>query len=440
VGSSAGSSIPNAGGFTRHFQVNIQTWGNIVDFIKDKIAQRLGGSSFGEQTEIYKFERIKRLKKEAAKKFQYIELIDMGVGEPDTPASAAIVSVLNEESGKANNRFYSDNGILEFQTAAAEYMKAVFNVSGLEPAKNIIHGIGTKPILAMLPMCLIDPGDFCLVTTPGYPILGTHTKYLGGEVYNLPLYRENDFYPDFDSIPEWIFRKSKVLYINYPNNPTGQVATREFFQKVVNFARRSNVVVVHDAAYAALTYDGEKPLSFLSTPGALDVGVEIQSLSKAFCMTGWRLGFLVGNEKLVTAYGTIKDNTDSGQFRAIQKAGVYALNHPEITESICVKYSRRLDILVQALNEIGFDAIKPKGSFYCYVPMPAGTAKGIHFQSAQEAAEYFIINANISVVPWDDCGGYLRFSVTFEADDSDGEIRVITELKKRFESLDLIFE
>lgn len=315
-----------------------------MDFFKDIIADRLGGTHFGEKTEIYKFERIKRSKREAAKKFPHMPLIDMGVGEPDSPADLSIVEILNEESGKFCNRFYADNGIIEFQVAASEYMEKVFSVTGLEPTKNIVHGIGTKSILAILPLCFINPGDITLLTTPGYPILGTYTKYLGGEVYNLPLSPENDFYPDYQAIPDDILKRSKLLYINYPNNPTGQVATESFFRETVAFAKKHHIAVIHDAAYAALTYDGEKPLSFLSTPGAIDVGAEIQSLSKAYNMTGWRIGFLVGNEKLVSAYGTVKDNTDSGQFRAIQKAGVYALRHPEITDKICNKYSRRLNL------------------------------------------------------------------------------------------------
>lgn len=410
-----------------------------MDHFKNKIAQRLGGESFGEDTAIYKFEKIKRLKAEAAKIMPELKLIDMGVGEPDQPADETVVAILNEESGKACNRFYSDNGIPEYQIAAASYMERVYNVKGLDPFANIVHGIGTKPILAMLPLCLINPGDISLMTVPGYPVLGTYTQYLGGEVYRLPLTEDNDFYPDLEGIPEEVCRRSKVLYINYPNNPTGQVATEDFFEKVIHFAKKKDVAVIHDAAYAALTYDGTKPLSFLSMPGAMGVGAEIQSMSKAFNMTGWRLGFLAGNQKLVSAYANIKDNTDSGQFRAIQKAGVYALSHTELTETICEKYSRRFDLLVPALNELGFHAKKPKGSFYCYVEKPMGAKNGVQFNTAFEAAEYLIMKANVSVVPWDDCGGYLRFSVTFEADGVDGERAIINELKQRLEGLGLTF-
>jgi LL-diaminopimelate aminotransferase len=410
-----------------------------MDFFKDKIAARLGGAQFGDEQGVYKFERIKRLKRQAAVNFPDLRPIDMGVGEPDMPADRGIADVLRQECGLPENRFYADNGILEFQTAAAEYMQTIYGVKGLDPRKHILHGIGTKPIFAMLPLCLIDPGDISIVTVPGYPVLGTYTRYLGGTVFSLPLRPENNFYPDFDEIPAEIRKRSKLLYINYPNNPTGQAATPEFFKAVVAFARTNNIAVVHDAAYASLTYDDAQPLSFLSADGALEVGVEVQSLSKAFNMTGWRLGFLAGNEKLVKACGTVKDNTDSGQFRAIQKAGIYALHHPELTLIVREKYSRRLNLLVETLREVGFHAAKPKGTFYCYVPIPKGTKSGISFQSAQEVAEHLILNANISVVPWDDCGSYLRLSVTYEAQSPEEEIDTMNALKSRLSALEFVF-
>jgi LL-diaminopimelate aminotransferase len=227
--------------------------------------------------------------------------------------------------------------------------------------------------------------------------------------------------------------------MNYPNNPTGQVATRDFYERVVEFTHRNNIFVIADAAYAALTFDGYQPLSFLSIDGAMDVGVEVHSLSKAFNMTGWRLAFVVGNAKIIKAYGTVKDNTDSGQFRAIQKAGVYALQHPELTLKNCQRYSRRFDLLVNALRECGFDANKPKGSFYCYVPAPKGTKSGIRFENAEDGSEYLIKEASISTVPWDEVGHYLRISVTFEANGINEEKRVIEEVKRRLTRLELVF-
>jgi LL-diaminopimelate aminotransferase len=230
-----------------------------------------------------------------------------------------------------------------------------------------------------------------------------------------------------------------MLYLNYPNNPTGAVANIEFFEQVVGFASKNNIIVINDSAYGALTYDGYKPLSFLSVDGAMDVGLEVHSLSKAFNMTGWRIGFICGNSKAVKAYGTVKDNTDSGQFRAIQKAGIQAFKHPEITENTIAKYSRRFDLLVNALNDVGFDAKKPKGTFYCYVKAPAGTENGIAFDTASEFSEFLIKESLISTVPWDDAGKYIRFSVTFEADSPQKEKDVIDEMKERMKVLKLRF-
>ena len=408
-----------------------------MSYIDRLISERLGGINFGLDTTTYKFEKIKRAKAQLKKRNPEVKLIDMGVGEPDSAADKKVVKILSIESGKVENRYYADNGILEFKVSACKYLESVYKVKGLDPERNIIHGIGSKPILAMIPICIINPGDYVLMTTPGYPILGTYTKYLGGKVYDLELKEENNFFPDLNNIPEEILKKAKILYINYPNNPTGQTATEEFFKEVVQFAKKNEILVVHDAAYAAVTFDGYEPLSFLSVEGAIDVGVEIHSLSKAFNMTGWRLAFIAGNEKVVKAYGAVKDNTDSGQFRAIQKAGIYAMEHTDITKKTCEKYSRRFDLLVKALEEVGFTAKKPKGTFYCYVKAPIG-AGNIRFENAEEAAEFLIINAAISTVPWDEVGAYLRFSVTFEVLEETEE-DIINEVKDRLKALKLVF-
>jgi len=412
----------------------------MTNFFDDKISERLGGAAFGKSTVIYKFELIKRAKAAAKLANPEIPLIDMGVGEPDWQADDIVVQALSEEAGKPENRWYADNGIIEFQEAAAQYLEKVYGLRGLSPTENIVHGIGSKPVLAMLPICFINPGDVLLITVPGYPVTATYTKYLGGEIYNLPLYESNSFLPDFDTIPRDILKKAKLLYINYPNNPTGAVADISFFEKVVKFARENNIVVINDAAYGALTYDGYRPFSFLSVDGAMDVGIEVHSLSKAFNMTGWRIGFLCGNPKAVNAYATVKDNTDSGQFRAIQKAGIRALKNTEITQRTIDKYSRRFDLLVEALRETGFNAKKPKGSFYCYVKAPSGTMDGKVFNTASEVSEYLIREEQISTVPWDDAGHYLRFSVTFEAATEQEEKEVVDEMKRRLMKLNLKFQ
>ncbi len=400
------------------------------DTIQGLFAERIGGSRFGREDKIYKFEKIKRAKAAALKANPGTELIDLGVGEPDDMAPPGIVDTMQKECAKWENRGYADNGIAEFKEAAARYMESVYAVKGLDPGREIIHGIGSKPALAMLPSAFVNHGDITLMTVPGYPVMGTHTKWYGGEVVNLPLQEENNFLPDLDSIALSILERAKLLYLNYPNNPTGGAATQEFFEKVVRFASENNIIVVHDAAYAALNFEG-KPLSFLSIPGAKEVGIEIHSLSKAFNMTGWRIAFVAGNEKVVNAYGFVKDNYDSGQFKAIQKAGAYALDNASLTTDISRKYERRLKALVETLNSTGFSARMPKGSFYLYVKIPKRTKSGTIFNSAEDFSEFLIKDKLISSVPWDDAGSYVRFSATFIAKDLSDETRILNEVRRR---------
>jgi len=305
-------------------------------YIQNLFADRIGGRQYGKSTAIYKFEKIKRAKRAALAAHPGAEIIDMGVGEPDEMAFPEVVAKLHEEARKPENRGYADNGDGVLKVAAARYLEQVCGVGGINPETEVVHSIGSKAALSILPAALINPGDYVLMTTPGYPVFGTHAKYYGGLVHNLPLTEAGNFLPDLDGIPGDVLRKAKVLVINYPNNPTGASASPEFFAKVVDFARRNNVVVIHDAAYAALVFEG-RPLSFLAAPGAKEVGIELHSTSKSFNMTGWRCGFVAGNELLVKAYSDVKDNTDSGQFLAIQHAAAYCLDHPEITEKIAAK-------------------------------------------------------------------------------------------------------
>jgi LL-diaminopimelate aminotransferase len=407
-------------------------------YIQNLFADRIGGSQYGKSDAIYKFEKIKRAKRAAMAAHPGQEIIDMGVGEPDELAFPEVIDELCREAKRPENRGYADNGIQEFKEAAARYLARVYGVKGINPGTEIVHGIGSKPVLAMFPSIFINPGDVTLMTVPGYPVMATHTRWYGGSVHALPLTAENGFLPDLDTVPADVRKKAKLLYLNYPNNPTGAGATRAFFEKVVRFARENDIIVVQDAAYSALMY-GTKPLSFLSVPGAKDVGVEIHSLSKAYNMTGWRLAFVAGNDRVVAGYATVKDNYDSGQFKAIQKAGVHALDHPEITEKIKVKYERRLRSLVSTLNAMGFDARMPAGTFYLYVGMPKGVKGGRRFANAEEFSEYLITEKLISTVPWDDAGPYIRFSATFEAKGKADEKRVLAEFKKRMSGLQFEF-
>jgi LL-diaminopimelate aminotransferase len=407
-------------------------------YIQRRFAERVGGAKFGKSTKIYKFEKIKRAKAAAQKARPGVELLDFGVGEPDDMAFPGVVDTLQREAAKWENRGYADNGIAEFKDAAARYLARVFGAPGIDPQTEVLHAIGAKPALAMLPACFINPGDVAIVTVPGYPVMATHTRWYGGRVVELPLSQERNYLPDLGALKAGDLKRAKLLYLNYPNNPTGASATREFYQAVVKFAKRHRLVVVVDAAYAGLTY-GEPPLSFLSIPGAKDVGVELHSLSKAFNMTGWRLGFLAGNPLVVSAFGMVKDNCDSGQFKAIQRAGMYALDHPEITAEIGRKYERRLRGMVAALSSVGFDATMPRGSFFLYTRAPKAVKSGRKFRSAEEASEFLITERLISTVPWDDVGRYLRFSATFLAKDESDERRVLDELKRRLSDLALVF-
>ena len=411
-------------------------------YIQNLFAERIGGSQYGKSGAIYKFEKIKRAKRAAMAAHPGAEIIDMGVGEPDEMAFPAVVDRLCEEARNPQNRGYADNGDAVLKQAAAKYLEKVCGVPGINPESEIIHSIGSKAALSILPATLINPGDYVLMTIPGYPVFGTHAKYYGGLVHNLPLTEQNRFLPDLDSVPRDVLARSKVLVLNYPNNPTGASATPDFFEAVVAFARRHHLVVIHDAAYAALVFEG-KPLSFLATPGAKEVGVELHSASKTFNMTGWRCGFVAGNQLLVKAYGDVKDNSDSGQFLAIQHAAAHGFDHPEITEQIATKYSRRMTSLVEVLARSGFKARKPKGSFFLYVRAPhAATAQGgkrIDFASAEDVSQWLITEKLLSTVPWDDAGAYLRFSVTFVAKDQNDERRILDEIQRRLSDVEFAF-
>ncbi|HPA70746.1 MAG TPA: LL-diaminopimelate aminotransferase [Spirochaetota bacterium] len=402
--------------------------------IQGLIADRIGGSRFGKEDTIYKFEKIKRAKREALKNNPGTELIDLGVGEPDEKAFAPVIQALQREAEDPVNRGYSDNGIAEFQEAAARYMKNVFGVGGIDPATEVVHAIGSKSALAMMPSAFVNPGDAVIMTVPGYPVFGTHAEWYGGHVHNLPLKREDAFLPDIESIPADVLKRAKAMVLNYPNNPTGAGADESFYKRVIEFAAKHKILVIIDAAYAALSFKGQ-PFSFLSLPGAKDVGVEIHSLSKSFNMTGWRLAFVTGNPLAVKAFATVKDNYDSGQFKAIQKAGAAALDNYRLTDTIKAKYERRLRKLVSTLTRLGFNAKMPDGTFYLYVEIPKGMKGGVRFASAEDFSQFLIREKLISTVPWDDVGHFVRFSATFEARDAADEERILAEVEKRLGEL-----
>ncbi len=406
-------------------------------YFQQLFADRIGGAAYGKGTDIYKFEKIKRAKRKALAEHPERELLDFGIGENDSMADPTVREAMAREINLPENRGYADNGIGEFTEAVSRFMSRSLGVS-LDAETQINHSIGSKPALAMLPAAFINPGDVTLMTVPGYPVAGTHTKYYGGSVYALPLLAENNFLPDLDSIPEDVRRNAKLLVLNYPNSPTGKTATIDFYERVVRFCQQHQIVVIQDAAHIMLSFDSP-PLSFLSVDGAIEVGVESHSLSKGFDMIGWRMGWVCGNERIVRAFSDVKDNTDSGQFIAIQKAAIAALDNDAIPEAVAAKYQRRLEKLVAMLSRCGIPASMPGGTYFLYTPSPKRVAGGLTFESAESASQYLITEHSICTVPWDDAGPYLRFSVTYEAEDASQEDRLMAETESRLKDISFEF-
>ena len=405
-------------------------------WFQNLFADRIGGANYGKSNEIYKFEKIKRAKRQAMAEHPERQLLDFGIGENDDMADASVRASMKSEVDKVENRGYADNGIANYKEAAAAFVQQRFSVT-LDPVTEVCHCIGSKPAYAMLPACFINPGDVTLMTAPGYPVAGTWTRYLGGEVHRLLLKKENGFFPDLDGIPDDIKKRAKLLVINYPNSPTGAVATRDFYRRVIDFAQKNRVVVVQDAAHILLSYRGE-PLSFLQVDGAKEVGVEVHSMSKGFNMIGWRMGFVAGHAKIVQAYADVKDNSDSGQFMATQHAAAAALRNPHIPIAIKVKYERRLRKLVAALQATGFQCEMPGGTYFLYTASPKGAGER-SFANAEEASQYLIHEQSVCCVPWDDAGAFLRFSVTYIAKDEAEEDALMAETAARLKGMRLRF-
>lgn len=364
-------------------------------------------------------ERIKQLPpylfaaidaKKAEVQAQGVDVIDLGVGDPDMPTPAHIVQSLKLAADKSENHQYpSYVGMLSYRQAAADWFGRRFGVT-FDPAAEVVSLIGSKEGIAHMPLAFVDPGDYVLVPDPGYPVYAIATSFAGGVPYMMPLKAENGFLPDLDAIPEAVAQKSKLMFINYPNNPTGAVADYDFFVKVVEFAVRYNVIVCHDAAYTEMAYDGYKPLSFLEVPGAREVGVEFHSLSKTYNMTGWRIGFAIGNPQIVAGLGKVKTNIDSGAFQAIQEAAITALAaDQQCVKEMCEIYRKRRDLMVSFLTRAGFTLASPKATFYLWINNPEG-------MTSAEVSAMFLEKAGVVVTPGNGFGdageGYFRISLT----------------------------
>ena len=355
----------------------------------------------------YLFAEIDRRKREALS--HGVDLIDLGIGDPDIPTPPVIVEKLMESASKpVNHRYPNSSGMAEFRAAVANWYKARFDVN-LDPTKEVVSLIGSKEGIGNMAVAFVDPGDVVLVASPCYPVYHIGTAFNGGKNYFLPLKKENAFLPDLEAIPAEIARQAKLLWINYPNNPTAAVADKAFFERVVEFANKYNVIVCHDAAYTEMGYDGYRPMSFLQVEGARDVGIEFHSLSKTFNMTGWRIGMAVGNPELVTGLAQAKSNLDSGIFQAIQEAGIEALRlGDQIVEPSRKIYQERRDVLVEGLRAVGLDCEKPRATFYVWVSCPKGLSSAAFTTKLLEEAGVVTTPGN----GFGDAGeGYVRFTV-----------------------------
>ncbi|AEH22476.1 LL-diaminopimelate aminotransferase [Thermodesulfobacterium geofontis OPF15] len=357
----------------------------------------------------YLFVELDRLKNE--KKEQGVDVIDLGIGDPDIPTPSEIVEVAKKALEKKEyHRYPSNLGSLFFRKAVADYMKKRFGVI-FDPEKEILALIGSKEGIAHFPIGFVNPGDVVLCPDPAYPVYYLGTIFADGIPYYMPLTWENEFLPDLGKIPQEILEKAKIIWLNYPNNPTGAVAKKDFFKEVIKFAKKYNIIVAHDAAYIEMYYE-EPPISIFEIDGAKDVAIEFHSLSKTFCMTGWRIGFAVGNSFLVSTLAKVKSNIDSGVFTAIQEAGAYALNNLEnIVPSLIKVFKKRRDLVSLELEKLGYQFIKPSATFYLWVKTPKGF-------SSQEFCKKVLQDVGVVITPGAGFGkageGYFRIALTVE--------------------------
>ena len=339
-----------------------------------------------------------------------IEVISLGIGDPDTPTYRYVIEAMREAVGDpGTHRYPSNRGRPEFREAFADFYLQRFGVE-IDAVDEIIPALGAKECIYNLCFAFLDPGEVALASDPGYPVYTGGPVLAGAEAYLLPLVPSRGFAPDLDAIPEDKLAAARLLFINYPNNPTGAVVPDGFFERVVDLAREHEILVVHDNAYSETTFDGYVAPSFLATPGAKEVGVEVFSLSKGYNMTGWRCAAILGNPEAIRTYWRLKTNVDSGMFEAVQLAGAAALRGPrKDVEEMCSIYQRRRDLVVDALGAIGVDVAAPKGTIYIWAPVPAG-------HSSTSFAELVLEEAAVVVSPGSMYGpsgeGFFRISLT----------------------------
>ena len=356
----------------------------------------------------YLFATIDEAKAEM--KAKGVDVIDLGVGDPDTPTPDHIVeSMIEAVRDPLTHRYPSYTGMIEFREAATNWCKETRGID-LNPATEALTLIGSKEGVAHIPLAYINPGDVALCPDPAYPVYKIGTQFAGGEPHIMPLLEENGFLPDLDAIPKDKLARAKLMFFNYPNNPTGATADKKYFEEVVEFAKNNDIVVVHDNAYSEMVYDDYKAPSFLEVDGAMDVGIELYSLSKTYNMTGWRLAFAVGNKAMIQGFGKAKSNIDSGAFDAVQRAGITALSSSQqCVDDMNKIYQERRDVLIKGLNEMGLDVKAPKATFYVWTPIPDG-------YTSIDFSKLLLEEAGIVATPGVGFGeygeGYVRFALT----------------------------
>ena len=356
----------------------------------------------------YLFAELDEMKREAAKKGA--DVIDLGIGDPDIATPEHIVTSLQKSSVRAEtHRYPSYKGLLELRRSLADWYKKRFGVI-LDPETEVLPLIGSKEGIGHIPLAFINDGDIALIPDPGYPVYRSGVTLAGGECYQMPLLLKNSFLPDLSSIPQSVAKKAKMMFLNYPNNPTSAIADKVFFSEVLNFAKKYDIIVCHDAAYSEICYDGYSAPSFLEVDETKEIGIEFHSLSKTYNMTGWRIGFAAGNDKILSALGKVKTNLDSGIFQAIQLAGIEALNGTrEETEKTLRIYQERRDTFINGLNKIGWDVPKPKATFYIWAPVLPG-------YSSMSLVLSLLEKAGVVTTPGTGFGengeGFIRMSLT----------------------------
>lgn len=362
---------------------------------------------------VYLFARLDKMIEE--KKAKSIDVINLGIGDPDLPTPDYIIDHLCREARNPQNHRYSSYfGMPAFRQAVAQWYKNRFGAQ-LDGKNEVVMLIGSKEGIGHIPWCYINPGDMALVPDPCYPVYGNGVLLAGGEPHLMPLKADNGFLPDFRDIPTDVAQKAKLMFLCYPNNPTGAIAPDNFFREAIAFAREYEILICHDVAYCDIAYDGYKPPSFLQFPGAKEVGVEFGSVSKPYNMTGWRIGWCAGNPEAVEALGRLKSNLDTGQFQAIQLAAIKALiSDQSFTKKMCDIYKERRDICVDGLNAMGWKLEKPKAAFYIWAPVPSGYTSG-------SFAETIFDKADVAVTPGVGYGpsegdSYIRISLTVPTD------------------------